>query len=98
MSVVKAAWAQRREDPRERTRREQDVSQSVDRHPTTVTSIKPGWAGRASSWGVGCKRIGDDGADGKCERRAELPVDFGAQDGLRRSVELSSSASRVSLV
>ena len=44
------------------------------------------------------KRIGDDGADGKCERRAELPVDFGAQDGLRRSVELSSSASRVSLV
>ena len=54
VSVVKAAWAQRREDPRERTRREQDVSQPVDRHPTTVTSIKPGWAGRVeSSWGVG---------------------------------------------
>ncbi len=46
VSIVKEAWTQRREDPRERTERERGESQPVDRRPTTVTSIKPGWAGR----------------------------------------------------
>ena len=46
VSIVKEAWAQLREDPRQRAKRDQEESQPVDRDPTTVTSIKPGWAGR----------------------------------------------------
>jgi hypothetical protein len=30
------------------------------------------------------KRVGDDGAVGECERRSELSVDLGEEDGLRR--------------
>ena len=46
VSVIKEAWEQRREDPRVRTKREEEESKPVGRRPTTGTSIKPGWAGR----------------------------------------------------
>jgi hypothetical protein len=46
VSIIKEAWGQRREDPRGRTRREQEESEPVDRRSTTGTLIKPGWAGR----------------------------------------------------
>ena len=46
VSIIKEAWGQRREDPRERTKREQEESEPVDRSPSTGASIKPGWAER----------------------------------------------------
>jgi hypothetical protein len=46
VSIIKEAWAQRGQDPRERAKREQEESEPVDRRPTSITSIKPGWAGR----------------------------------------------------
>jgi hypothetical protein len=46
VSIIEEAWAHRRQDPRERAKQEQDESEPIDRRPTTVTSIQPGWAGR----------------------------------------------------
>jgi hypothetical protein len=43
------------------------------------------------------KRVGDDGAIGKSERRAELSIDLGEQHGVRRgcgAIELGESCER----
>jgi len=46
VGIIKEAWAQRREDPRDRAKREPKESEPVDRVPTTGASINPGWASR----------------------------------------------------
>ena len=45
VSIIKEAWEQR-EQPRDRTKREEKESEPVDRVPTTGAGIKPGWASR----------------------------------------------------
>jgi hypothetical protein len=43
VSIIKEAW-ERREDPRDQSKREEDESEPIDRAPVTGVSIKPGWA------------------------------------------------------
>ncbi len=46
VSIIKEAWEQRGESLHDQAEREQKESEPVDRVPTAVAAIKPGWAGR----------------------------------------------------
>ncbi len=46
VGIIREAWEQRREDPRDRAKREREESEPDDRVPTTGAATKPGWASR----------------------------------------------------
>lgn len=43
VSIIREAW-ERREDPRDQAKREEEQSEPIDRVPDAGASIKPGWA------------------------------------------------------
>lgn len=45
VSIIKEAWEQRRDDPRDLAKRERQESKPVEHVTSTGASIKPGWPG-----------------------------------------------------